>query len=245
LDAETQTDEQSSLAHMPNGRWDFDESVTAVFTDMLAKSIPQYPLMRQTVLELGLRYTRDRTAVVDLGCSRGDSLAPFVERRYRQNRFIGVDTSRSMLEASRRRFATAIAEGVVDIRQLDLRAAYPDDPASLTLSILTLQFTPIEYRHRILRDVYDNLIAGGAFIFVEKILGSSAEIGAVMIDMYHLSKQAAGYSIEAIECKRKSLEGVLVPLPAAWNEQLLAAAGFRHIDCFWRWMNFCGWIAVK
>lgn len=22
-------------------------------------------------------------------------------------------------------------------------------------------------------------------------------------------------------------------------------AGFKHVDCFWRWMNFGGWVAVK
>ena len=42
-----------------------------------------------------------------------------------------------------------------------------------------------------------------------------------------------------------SLEGVLVPVTASWNEELLAKAGFKQIDCFWRWMNFAGWIAIK
>jgi tRNA (cmo5U34)-methyltransferase len=42
-----------------------------------------------------------------------------------------------------------------------------------------------------------------------------------------------------------SLEGVLVPVTAAWNEYLLRSAGFSHVDCFWRWMNFAAWVAVK
>lgn len=32
---------------------------------------------------------------------------------------------------------------------------------------------------------------------------------------------------------------------AKWNEELLQMSGFREIDCFWRWVNFAGWIAVK
>jgi tRNA (cmo5U34)-methyltransferase len=36
-----------------------------------------------------------------------------------------------------------------------------------------------------------------------------------------------------------------VPVTAAWNEDLLQQAGFRHVECFWRWLNFGGWIAVK
>jgi len=45
--------------------------------------------------------------------------------------------------------------------------------------------------------------------------------------------------------KKESLEGVLVPVTARWNEQMLEEAGFRHVDCFWRWMKFAGWVAVK
>ena len=41
------------------------------------------------------------------------------------------------------------------------------------------------------------------------------------------------------------LEGVLVPITAKWNEQLLGSAGFKKIDCFYRYLNFAGWIAIK
>lgn len=50
---------------------------------------------------------------------------------------------------------------------------------------------------------------------------------------------------EQINAKRKSLEGVLVPITAKWNEDLLKNAGFKSIDCFYRYLNFSGWIAVK
>ena len=44
---------------------------------------------------------------------------------------------------------------------------------------------------------------------------------------------------------RASLEGVLVPVTAEWNEAMLHAAGFRQVECFWRWMNFAGWLAIR
>jgi tRNA (cmo5U34)-methyltransferase len=37
----------------------------------------------------------------------------------------------------------------------------------------------------------------------------------------------------------------MVPLTAKWNECLLRKSGFRQINCFWRWMNFAGQIALK
>jgi tRNA (cmo5U34)-methyltransferase len=127
----------------------------------------------------------------------------------------------------------------------DLRTSYPNGAASLTLCIFTLQFTPLDHRQRILRDVHRNTVSGGALILAEKILGSTAELGALMIDLYHAYKASNGYSAEEIERKRLALEGVLVPVTAKWNEEMLHAAGFQQVDCFWRWMNFAGWIAVK
>jgi tRNA (cmo5U34)-methyltransferase len=66
-----------------------------------------------------------------------------------------------------------------------------------------------------------------------------------MIDIYHARKMAAGYTSEEVERKKLALEGVLVPLTATRNEALLRNAGFQDIDCFWRWMNFAGWVAHK
>jgi tRNA (cmo5U34)-methyltransferase len=226
-------------------RWVFDEKVARVFDDMLARSIPQYDLMRRACFDVACRYVRPRTDILDLGCSRGEALAPFVERFGAGNRHLGIDVSPPMLEAARRRFQSYIDCGVVEIRDLDLRRGYPPVQASVTLSILTLQFTPIEYRQRIVREVWKHTVPGGALVLVEKILGASAELDALLVALYHGMKANNGYSPEEIDRKRFSLEGVLVPVTARWNEELLHTAGFQQVDCFWRWMNFAGWVAVK
>lgn len=227
---------------MPEGAWTFDPDVTAVFDDMLSRSIPQYPVMRQAVYDIGARYVQPDTWIVDLGCSRGEALAPFVERFGANNRYLGIEVSESMYLAARLRFTGN--ESVV-IRECDLRRNYPRERASVVLSVLTLQFTPIEYRQRIVHEAYKSLEPGGALILVEKVLGANAAIDALMVDLYYALKGANGYSPEQIERKRLSLEGVLVPVTARWNEDLLHSAGFQQVDCFWRWMNFAGWIAIK
>src|SRR5689334_11422592 len=127
---------------MPNGTWEFDASVTQVFDDMLQRSIPQYEVMRRTVFELACAYVKDDETIVDLGCSRGEALAPFVQKFGAYNRYMGVEVSKPMLEAARERFASMIAAGLVDIREVDLRVAYPPVRACVTLCVLTLQFTP-------------------------------------------------------------------------------------------------------
>jgi tRNA (cmo5U34)-methyltransferase len=229
----------------PSDSWTFNAEVTAAFDDMLARSIPQYDVMRQSVFDMACRYVRPGSAIVDLGCSRGEALAPLVDRFGAHNRFVGIEVSPPMLRAARERFQGLINCGVVDIRDMDLRTDYPPDMASVTLSVLTLQFTPIEYRQRIARNVWEHTLPGGAFILVEKMLGATADLDALMVDTYYNLKDTNGYSPEQIERKRLSLEGVLVPVTAKWNEELLRMAGFTEIDCFWRWMNFAAWIAVK
>jgi len=238
-------DAKSSLGHLPAGRWTFDASVAAVFDDMLERSIPQYEVMRKCVTNLGMSLVKPDTHIVDIGCSRGEGIAPFVSSLGEQNRYFGLDVSQPMLAAARQRFRQEIDQGLVTIAELDLRTDYPSVAASLTLCILSLQFTPIEHRQRILQDAYNSTIPGGAFILVEKVLGATARLNARMVDLYHARKKEAGYSAEEVERKKLSLEGVLVPVTAGWNEEFLRAAGFREVDCFWRWMNFAGWVAVK
>jgi tRNA (cmo5U34)-methyltransferase len=235
----------SSLGYLPDGRWEFDDTVTAVFDDMLRRSIPQYDVMRRAVFDVGCCFVQAGSDIVDLGCSRGEAMAPFVGRYGAHNHYVGVDVSKPMLEACRRRFSEEIAAGLVRVQDLNLLHGYPVVRSSVTLAILTLQFTPIEYRQRIVRDVWEHLVPGGAFIIAEKILGTTANLDVLMVDCYHRMKLEAGYSKEEIDRKRYALEGVLVPMTGRWNEELLAQAGFLQIDCFWRWMNFAAWVAVK
>jgi tRNA (cmo5U34)-methyltransferase len=234
-----------SLLHMPQGRWAFDEAVTQVFGDMLQRSIPQYGVMRHAVFDIAHRFVRPGTDIVDLGCSRGDALAPFLVAHGDRNRYVGVETSRPMLDACRLRFAAEIASGTVRLHDLDLRNGYPDVHSSVTLAVLTLQFLPVQSRDRCVRSAYNALIEGGALIIVEKILGATPALDTLMCDRYYQFKREAGYSQEAIDRKRCALEGVLVPMTARWNEDLLRTAGFDQVDCFWRWMNFAAWVAVK
>lgn len=110
---------------------------------------------------------------------------------------------------------------------------------------MKLQFTPIEERWRIIKNIYDNLQNGGCFIFVEKVLSSSAETDSLLTDVYYDMKRKNSYSEDQIQNKRKSLSGVLVPVTATENKNFLKECGFRKIECFWRCLNFAGWIAFK
>ena len=216
----------SSLGHLPSGRhWEFDTSVAAVFDDMLRRSIPQYEVMRHAVTELAKRYVKPSTDVVDLGCALGEALAPLADSFGAGCRYLGVEVSGPMLEGARSRFKPLLDTGVVQILDLDLRTGFPKASASVILSVLTIQFTPMEHRLRILEDVHSSLLPGGAFILVEKVIGATAPLDRNFVELYYDFKSSSGYTREEIERKRLSLEGVLVPVTAHWNEELLRTVG--------------------
>lgn len=231
---------------MPDGKWKFDEEVTACFDEMLERSIPAYSDMRSLVTKIGKHYVRRKTSIIDLGCSTGEAIKPFIQEYGCQNNYKLFDVSKPMLEETKERYKGWITEGFVDVREFDIRNGLPESTfASLILSVLTLQFTPIEYRQKIVQSIYDGLETGGAFILVEKVLGSNHLIDRMLVDEYYKIKSDNAYTQEQISAKRKSLEGVLVPITAKWNEDMLKDAGFKSIDCFWRYLNFAGWVAVK
>ncbi|MCH7228633.1 methyltransferase domain-containing protein [Haloferula sp. A504] len=230
---------------MPNGPWQFDREVTAAFDNMLQRSIPQYNAMRMVTFEVGRRFVQPGTTIIDMGCSRGEALLPFVSIFGAANDYIGLEISEPMIEAAREKFAKNPHGDRVTIQPADLRHEFPDVTSSVVLSVLTLQFTPIEYRQRIIRRVFDSLAPGGAFILVEKVLGATSELDDAFVDLFLAIKKQNGYSEAEIDRKRLSLEGVLVPVTARWNEDLLHEEGFRSVDCFWRHLNFAGWVAVK
>jgi len=227
------------------GKWKFNGEVAQVFDNMLQRSIPQYDTMRKAIFDLACKFITPGDNIIDLGCSLGESLSSLIAMYGAHNRYIGVEMAPEMLRLVRQRFADWIETGYVKIEDIDLRTDFPKKYAGVILSILTLQFIPIEYRQRVVSHCHYWLKTGGALILVEKVLGETAELHEIYIERYLQMKKDNGYSQEEIDRKRIALEGVLVPVTAAWNEQMLKAAGFKYMDCFWRWMNFAGWIAIK
>ena len=224
----------------PGDTWEFDADVAAAFDDMLARSIPDYANMRALVTQLAIALPA--STYLDLGCSRGGAIEGIAELTGPNARFVGWEVSDPMLAAAKARFSD---DPRVTIERRDLRDGFPTINADTVLSILTLQFTPIEHRQRIVADVFDTLKPSGRFLLVEKVMGGTARMDRLMVDAYYKQKRDHGYSEEDIESKRLSLEGVLVPVTADWNRDLLTSAGFRHVECFWRSLNFAGWLAIK
>ena len=227
-------------------RWTFDESVAGCFEDMLARSIPGYQTMREIVTTAASAYLQQGGLVVDLGTSHGEGIIQ-IARACPRAHFLGIETSEPMMTRARECIAAANVRNDVRLVQGDLRDPdqYPTERAQVVLSVLTLQFIPIEHRQRIIYQVRRSLSGeSGALILVEKVLGASAPLDALMVESYHTLKIRNGYDRDEVRRKALALEGVLVPVTARMNEELLRGAGFAQVDCIWRHYNFAAWVAL-
>lgn len=231
----------SDTGYAPNV-WEFDEEVTRVFDDMLARSIPKYDEMRELVTDVACAFARRGSAIVDLGCSRGEALSQVIAKLDSGYEFVGAEISPPMIDSARQVLGSSAR-----VVEWDLRMGYPPHakPVSVSLCVLTLMFVPINYRLQLLSSIARETTRGGAIVLVEKVLGASGTIDDVLQANYHRLKTEQGYTPDDVERKRLALEGVLVPLDAYTNERWLHIAGFDEVDCFWAWGPFRAWLGVK
>jgi tRNA (cmo5U34)-methyltransferase len=111
--------------------------------------------------------------------------------------------------------------------------------------ILTLQFIRPLQRERLMADIYRGLNEDGCLILVEKVLGEDSLFNRLFIRYYYDMKRRNGYSEMEIAQKREALENVLIPYRLLENREMLLRTGYRYVDVFFKWYNFCGIVAVK
>ena len=225
----------------------FNEEVAAVFDDMLDRSVPFYREIQRMVAELAVDFAQPGTNLYDLGCSTCNSFLNIsrIMPPGADVRFIGVDDSEEMMDKARGKLKAAKFNRPFDLQTADLNLGVEISNASVVMMVLTLQFIRPLYRERLVKSIYNGLADNGCLIVVEKVLGENSTFNRLFIKHYYEMKMRNGYSELEISQKREALENVLVPYRLEENKELLRGAGFRHVDVFFKWYNFCGLIALK
>lgn len=223
----------------------FGANVAKVFDDMVNRSVPFYGEIQRMMAELAADHTQPGTDVYDLGCSTGATLIGMNALVDPNIRFIGIDDSQEMLDKCKSKLLEMGFSRNYDLRCADLGQGVQISNASVAVLCLTLQFVRPIYREKLLRDIYEGLVPGGALILVEKILAEDSRYNRDFIRYYYDYKRRNDYSEMEISQKREALENVLVPYKLSENISLLRDQGFAHCEVFFKWYNFAGLIAVK
>jgi len=223
----------------------FNREVAKVFDDMVGRSVPFYAEQQRMITEMAVDFATPGSNVYDLGCSTGTTFLDLHPRLDPTVKFVGVDNSEEMLKKCRQKLTDAGVDRPLDLQCLDLNTGVPIENASIVMLILTLQFVRPLHRDRLITDVYRGLNENGALILVEKVLGEDSIFNRLFINYYYDMKRRNGYSDIEITQKREALENVLIPYKLLENREMLLRTGFRFVDTFFKWYNFCGIIAVK
>lgn len=223
----------------------FNVNVAAVFDDMLCRSVPFYAEIQRMAIEMCTDFAQPGTRLVDLGCSTGATLAALDRAVLPSVQFLGIDNSQDMLARAATRLGELSTGRELELRATDLNCGVAFDNASVALLVLTLQFIRPLRRTQLMADIHRGLNEQGALILVEKVLGEDSIFNRLFIKYYYDMKRRHGYSDLEIAQKREALENVLVPYKLLENRELLLQTGFRHVDVFFKWYNFCGIVAVK
>jgi len=226
----------------------FDEGVTRVFPDMIARSVPGYAATLSAAASLARRFAQPGSRLYDLGCSRGACLAAMAGALPAEGDFelVGIDSSAAMLSACERDLN---AEGLpreglsLELIEGDIRAL-PLDNASVIILNFTLQFVPVEDRLALLTKAREALRPGGVLLLSEKIEIAHPALDELCVELHHEFKRAQGYSALEVAQKRDALIKVLIPETLKAHQARLAQAGFVGAEVWYQVFNFCSLVAL-
>jgi tRNA (cmo5U34)-methyltransferase len=226
--------------------FNFGAETAAVFDDMLDRSVPFYQEIQRMTGELAADFAMEGSAIWDLGCSTANSFLEIAKHLQTDAlRFVGLDSSEAMLDRARQKLAAYRFRYPFELRLADINQPLHLEDASVSLLLLTLQFVRPMNRERLLRDIFNGTRANGCLILVEKVVNEDPRMNRLFIEHYYAYKKRNGYSELEIAQKREALENVLIPYRLDENVKMLTGAGFKTVEIFFKWYNFCGIIATK
>ena len=232
-----------TLANVADFR--FDDTVAAVFPDMIQRSVPGYSNIIAMTGLVAARHAQDHTRCYDLGCSLGAStLAMTAQLKNRPLQFIAIDNSEAMLSRCKNIISSISVNADIQLICGNLQNTVIER-ASIVVMNFTLQFVPLAERDAVMANIYNGLQPGGALILSEKIRFENPVMQNLTTEIHHAFKIANGYSEMEVSQKRSALDNVLIPETLAAHEQRLRNAGFENFGMWFQCFNFISLVAIK
>jgi len=207
----------------------FSFSTITEFDNHIEKSIPGFNNMMSAVYSMSEYFFNEQFGVYDLGCSTGK----FISSLETKCRKFGYDIETNLLPPG----------GPFVRTDLNCQIPFPV-PACLAYSIFTMQFLNPERRESFLREIYDALIPGGAFIIAEKVYLADGKLQQIF-NFTHYDHKLKSFSAEEILTKERDLRLIMHPTINYQLDELIEKTGFRYYTTFWQMLNFKAIICIK
>lgn len=225
--------------------FEFNETVTRVFDDMLNRSVPFYREGIHRQAQMAEHFYQQGTRIYDLGCSNGNlGIRILEEMKDRPFSMIGIDSSAAMISTYSKRLGKLENNSMVKLVCGFLEHVKFKN-TSVVLINLTLQFLKPETRDGLIRSIYQGMVPGGVLLLTEKIIHPVRNMDALQVEFYNRFKRENGYSRLEISQKRDALDKVLIPDTIDIHRKRVLDAGFSFFDIWQKWFNFASIIAIK
>ena len=216
----------------------FSFSTIEQFDKHVSKSVDGYIELHDAVCKIAEYFIDDNTNVFDIGCSTG-TLIKKIDTTVQRNgvKLIGIEPEWNFAKE-------LIPTERINWLHADATIGKVFNNASLITSIFTIQFIQTRKRRDLIKDIYNGLNDGGAFIFAEKIRSDNSFAQDVFTFAYYDFKLKSFSGTQILE-KEKDLRYQLKPLTLEDNKKLIFEAGFKTASVFWQRWNFTAMLCIK
>jgi len=207
-------------------------------------SIRGYSNLIDDVLKLSEYFVEDDTHVIDIGCSTGKMLRSMISQNSFAKRavYTGIELEKKFVDGWKLEMIADFTPNLYLLNE-DVRD-FNFDNCSFVSSIFTLMFMPPHQRELVIKNVYNGLNSGGAFVFSEKTMADSAKIQDIRTFTYYDYKRT-NFTTDDIMDKEKTLRSMAKPNTRDELLNMCKAAGFSKIESFWQNHAFVGFLAIK
>lgn len=214
------------------------------FDEHINISIPNYSFLANHCRQYSDYFIRERTNVVDLGCSSGKFLNSL--NHIPSVGYYGYDVAENLFLEPASSNVHFEAKDLVELTDNTLHHGPPSDSfvddISFAISLFTLQFLPPIKRHDTIRAISEKMVKGGAFISCEKIYSGNSKLQDITNSIYYEFKSKS-FTGDQILSKEQDLRKIMTPQTLSQSMKQLECIGQPNV--FFMSYNFVGLIAIK
>lgn len=177
---------------------------------------------------------KENPKILDLGAGTG-LLTKYLFEKYPDAEFTLIDLSDKMLNIAESRFKSQnnFKYVVADYSQYDF-----DDDFDIIVSSLSIHHLEDEDKKKLYKNIYNCLNNGGIFLNADQVIGSTSNIDKSYYNNW-LAKIEENNFIGPE--KDTAIERMKFDKPATFEDNLkwLADIGFKDVDIYYKYYNFC------
>jgi len=213
----------------------FNTEEAANYDDVIRRRIPLYREIQTLMASLLPFPKKEYLRVLDLGCGTGETSVSLL-KEYPLARVTGIDSSPDMLDVARKKVKHTTWR--VDFLCQDIRAFNLEGEFDVIVSGFSLHFLSPDEKEEILRKCLALLKDGGMFMDSEAVLSPSEKVYNMYMEKWKDFMRSNGFSDEEIGSHILKFLKDVKPMTVDNQLGLMRKAGFRDVECYFKYLNW-------